>query len=98
VAGPVDLAMDAIPVGQIPLLDTWSAERHGGTGSVFDWSLAEGLQRRFILAGGLGPENVAAAIRQVRPWGVDASSRLESSPGIKDAGKVAAFITEAKRA
>jgi phosphoribosylanthranilate isomerase len=51
-----------------------------------------------VLAGGLGPDNVAEAVARVRPWGVDASSGLEEAPGIKDHGRVATFVREAKRA
>jgi phosphoribosylanthranilate isomerase len=71
-----------------------------GSGEVFDWSLAEGApsNRRIILAGGLTPENVADAIRVVRPWGVDASTGLESAPGRKDASRIRAFVTAAKAA
>jgi phosphoribosylanthranilate isomerase len=66
-----------------------------GNGLKFDWSLAPQGQK-VILAGGLNPSNVAEAIRVVRPWGVDASSGLESAPGVKDARKVQAFIEEAR--
>jgi phosphoribosylanthranilate isomerase len=66
-----------------------------GTGAAFDWNLARSLSQRIILAGGLGPENVAEAIRQVRPWGVDACSQLERSPGIKDHERVQRFIRAA---
>lgn len=71
-----------------------------GSGTVFDWSLAEGapLGKRFILAGGLTPANVAEAIEQVRPWGVDVSTGVESSPGHKDAIKVRDFIRNARQA
>lgn len=71
-----------------------------GSGEVFDWSLAEGMPsgRRVILAGGLNPENVADGIRVVRPWGVDASTGLESAPGVKDPRLVRAFIHAAKAA
>ena len=71
-----------------------------GSGEVFDWSLAEGAPDgvRLLLAGGLNPENVEQAIRKVRPWGVDAASGLESSPGRKDATKVRLFVARAKEA
>lgn len=84
--------------GTIPLLDTPDDEVFGGTGRTFDWSWVRNLGRRFVLAGGLNPSNVAGSIRLVRPWGVDASSGLEATPGIKHPGKVAAFVQEAKRA
>jgi len=72
----------------------------GGTGQVFDWRLAEDVPGgvRLVLAGGLGPDNVAEAIRTVHPWGVDAASKLESSPGRKDARKVRAFVAAAREA
>jgi len=71
-----------------------------GSGQVFDWALVEGapLGRRFILAGGLTPDNVAEAIDLVRPWGVDVSSGVESSPGRKDPRKVRDFIANAHAA
>jgi phosphoribosylanthranilate isomerase len=80
------------------LIDTPAGEERGGTGQTFDWSLVQGLEGRIILAGGLGPDNVAEAIRQVRPFGVDACSRLESSPGRKDRLKVTEFIRAARSA
>jgi len=72
----------------------------GGSGQVFDWSLAEDVPGglRLILAGGLGPDNVADAIHTVHPWGVDACSGLEASPGKKDPRKLRAFIANAKEA
>lgn len=83
--------------GSIPLLDTPHTALHGGSGETFDWALVRDIDRDFVLAGGLGPENVRTAIDLATPWGVDASSALESDPGKKDPGKVKAFIEEAKR-
>lgn len=80
------------------LLDSHVAE-YGGVGERFDWSLAPTERDRpLILSGGLAPENVAEAVRRVRPWGVDVSSGVESAKGIKDAAKIAAFITEVRNA
>jgi phosphoribosylanthranilate isomerase len=75
------------------LLDTFVPGVPGGTGETFDWSLVpEDPGCPIILAGGLTAENVAAAIRQVRPWAVDVSGGVEASKGIKDAAKVRAFV------
>ena len=78
------------------LLDTYVPNKLGGTGITFDWELAVEARKygRIILAGGLNPENVAAAIRMVKPYAVDASSGLERSPGVKDHEKMAQFIRE----
>jgi phosphoribosylanthranilate isomerase len=92
-----DGSPDEVPEGQIPLLDSAAGGRHGGTGVTLDWTAVARPERRFVLAGGLEPGNVAEAIATLRPWGVDASSGLESEPGIKDAARVAAFVEEAKR-
>lgn len=81
------------------LLDAHVEGIPGGTGATFDWTLIPGnLPLPVILSGGLDPENVAAAIQQVRPYAVDVSSGVEASKGIKDAAKIAAFINEVKRA
>lgn len=92
------LDLPALPAEVIPLLDTYRPGRHGGSGETFDWQLAERVPGPFVMAGGLGPDNVAAAVQTVRPWGVDASSRLEAAVGIKDHGMVTAFVREAKQA
>jgi phosphoribosylanthranilate isomerase len=73
------------------LLDTPSPQ-FGGSGKSFDWSLAAKFALRKIIAGGLDAANVADAIRITRPWGVDACSRLETSPGKKDERRVRAFV------
>lgn len=77
------------------LLDGFSPDAYGGTGKMFPWSIARGLPRRIVLAGGLGADNVREAIRQAEPWGVDACSRIESAPGRKDHDKMKRFIEAA---
>lgn len=80
------------------LFDSHVAE-YGGVGESFDWSLAPSVQERpIILSGGLTPSNVAGAVRRLRPWAVDVSSGVESAKGIKDADKMAAFISEVRNA
>ncbi len=72
-----------------------------GSGQVFDWSLTDGVPagvKRLVLAGGLHAGNVAAAIRRVKPWGVDVASGVESSPGHKDPRALRAFIAAAREA
>lgn len=81
------------------LLDAWSDAAHGGTGERFDWNLIPAdLPKPVILAGGLSPVNVRAAIETVQPWAVDVSSGVEVSKGIKDAALIAAFMKEVKNA
>jgi phosphoribosylanthranilate isomerase len=96
VVGKVDLSR--IGDERIPLLDTHVPDVRGGSGISFDWSLVHDVDRDFILAGGLTPANVGGAVAAVRPWGVDASSGLESAPGVKDPERITAFVREAKRA
>jgi phosphoribosylanthranilate isomerase len=67
-------------------------------GQGFDWKKASGVAERVIVAGGLTPDNVAEAIRIARPWGVDASSGLETAPGVKDHDKVRRFVRHAQEA
>ena len=81
------------------LLDAFVDGSHGGTGTTFDWSLIpDQLPLPLILAGGLNQDNVADAVRRVRPWAVDVSSGVEAAKGIKDAAKIAAFIRGARNA
>lgn len=95
------LASEARPPAAV-LLDAFDGAVAGGTGRLVDWGLAAELVRALplpvVLAGGLGPDNVAEAVRRVRPYGVDASSRLEIAPGIKDAERVRRFVEAAKSA
>ncbi len=97
---PVDVTGYARGEAPALLIDASVQSAYGGTGLTADWSAAAGLAKRFplFLAGGLTAENVAEAIRQVRPWGVDTASGVESSPGKKDAAKMKAFVEEVKRA
>ena len=75
------------------LLDSFNPSAYGGTGEAFDWSLAcVDISLPIILAGGLNETNVSAAISQVKPYAVDASSGVESAPGVKDIDKIVAFI------
>ncbi len=91
----LDLArLDAGPVEAV-LLDTPSGGLWGGTGKTFPWELARGARHRIVLAGGLDAENIREAIAAARPWGVDACSKLESTPGKKDHARMRRFIQAA---
>ena len=76
------------------LVDAAVKGAYGGTGVTADWSAAAGLAKRYplLLAGGLTSENVAQAVRRVKPWGVDVASGVEANPGEKDAGRMKAFV------
>ena len=101
---PVTIAIPVAPDGSLadalpperftPLLDTSDPERAGGSGRTFPWETARvvAATREVVLAGGLDPDNVADAVETVRPFGVDASSRLESALGLKDPERVRRFI------
>ncbi|HEY3706945.1 MAG TPA: phosphoribosylanthranilate isomerase [Terracidiphilus sp.] len=85
------------------LVDSRTATAVGGTGIAYDWNEAGrtvfgGGAARLVAAGGLNPENVAEAIRLLRPWGVDVASGVEVSPGRKDPEKVRAFVAQARAA
>jgi phosphoribosylanthranilate isomerase len=105
----VPFVIQALPAGD-PRLATAGTGPHAadvvlvdspepGSGTVFDWSLAEGAPDgvRLLLAGGLDPDNVEQAIRKVRPWGVDVVSGVEASPGRKDPARLRRFVEVAKR-
>jgi phosphoribosylanthranilate isomerase len=80
------------------LLDAAVTGQHGGTGVAWDWSLLKGtaLGAPIILAGGLRPDSVTAAIHATTPWAVDVSSGIESAPGIKDLARMAAFVASVR--
>ncbi len=86
------------PQAQGFLLDSNVAGRQGGSGDTFDWSkIPSTFDFPLVLAGGLNPSNVAAAITRVKPWGVDVSSGVEQSKGIKDAELIDQLFKEVKR-
>ena len=91
---------NAYPSADWLLFDTYDERREGGTGRRFDWSLLAmfGRNQPFLLAGGLTPDNVAAAVSMVRPDGIDLASGVESSPGVKDHAKVERLIERVRRA
>ena len=91
-------SVPAMNWGEVLLLDASRPGAPGGTGAPFDWDLCSHAVRPFVLAGGLGPDNVAEAVRRTRPAGVDAASRLESHPGQKDLGRVREFCAAARAA
>ena len=81
------------------LFDAAHTGQYGGTGGTSDWDVAQRAAKdhRIILAGGLKVENVAAAVRIVRPYGIDVASGVESKPGKKDHGRLREFIQEVRR-
>ncbi len=96
-----DLAAESARFGAARglLLDAHRSGQSGGSGHAFDWSLiTPSLASRIVLAGGLKPETVAEAISQVRPYAVDVSSGIESTPGVKSAERMRTFIDEVERA
>lgn len=88
-----------INVGAL-LVDAKSEDVHGGSGKTLPWDVLQNTDwdAPLILSGGLTPENVAEAIRQVKPQGVDVASGVESAPGVKDAAKIEAFVAAARNA
>lgn len=100
VASRADVDVAATYGGDHVLVDAKVGQALGGTGETFDWSLVTALarSRRLTLAGGLTPDNVAAAIRIVEPFCVDVASGVESAPGKKDRSRVEAFIQQTRSA
>ena len=87
-------AVDSVPARAAVLLDAHDPERRGGTGTAVDWTMAAAAAKRrpVLLAGGLRPENVRQAVAAVRPFGIDVSSGVEASPGVKDPGRLRALF------
>jgi len=100
IGGPADLAPIARYHRAAAVLLDAPGEGFGGSGQTFDWALARQATggKPILLAGGLTPENVTAAVRAVRPWAVDVASGVESAPGVKDHDKLARFVRAAKEA
>ena len=102
VGGGLDVlsAIDEHRDAELILLDSFDAKAPGGTGKTFDWEIASKAVaesgRKIVLAGGLNADNVGVALRQVKPYGVDVSSGVESQPGIKNADKLQEFVREVR--
>lgn len=89
---------EAVPLGpevEAVLVDSPTDGISGGTGKTWDWTRPPQLDKKIIIAGGLDADNVRLAIEQARPWGVDACSRIEKAPGLKDHYKMRKFILAA---
>lgn len=90
--------VDRFPHSKGILLDAFVEGEYGGTGKIFAWSKVPVISKPVVLAGGLTPDNVRQAIKQIRPFAVDVSSGVESEKGIKDHEKVSSFIREVRTA
>ena len=92
----LDKAIEAYPSADLLLLDSYDKKMPGGTGHTFDWkktsAISDSSLSKLVLAGGLNPDNVKQALAQVNPFGVDVSSGVESSPGIKDPALMSKLI------
>ena len=99
-ATSTEVDLSSTPEDVTLLLDTQDPDRHGGSGRTINWDRAAEIaaRRRVMLAGGLTPANVAQAIRQVRPYGVDVASGIEERPGVKNAQAMKAFIAAVREA
>ncbi|NKB31848.1 MAG: phosphoribosylanthranilate isomerase [Pseudomonadales bacterium] len=96
----VELEIDHYKSAKMIMLDSFSEQAPGGTGKVFDWEIAKKIvnetEQKIVVAGGLSVENVQTAVAQIHPFGVDVSSGVEKSHGVKDLEKVNAFIEGAR--
>ena len=100
IASSLERDLEDIPRDVTLVLDAHDPLRHGGTGRTIDWNRAAAIAavRPVMLAGGLTPGNVAGAVRQVRPFGVDVASGIEERPGIKDARAMTEFAAAVRKA
>jgi phosphoribosylanthranilate isomerase len=82
------------------LFDTWAPDRIGGTGRAWAWPQAKVVARQYpvVVSGGLTPDNVDGAVRELRPWAVDVCSGVEAEPGRKDHAKLRAFVAAVREA
>jgi phosphoribosylanthranilate isomerase len=94
-----DLATIQFKNGDHPLLDTWAPDVIGGTGRAWAWSQAKEVAHAYplVVSGGLTPENVGGAMRELHPWAVDVCSGVEAEPGRKDPAKLRAFVEAVRR-
>jgi phosphoribosylanthranilate isomerase len=94
-----DLTAIHLENGDHPLFDTWAPDIVGGTGQAWAWPQARVVARRYpvVVSGGLTPDNVDGAVRELHPWAVDVCSGVEAEPGRKDPAKLRAFIEAVRR-
>lgn len=97
IAGAEDVAAAAQSPADVVLLDS-NSPQGGGSGQAFDWELVRGLDRKFMVAGGLKPGNVADVVLRLKPYGVDVASGVEKEPGKKDRALLKAFLQAARQA
>ena len=94
-----DLAGLPLERGDHPLFDTWIPDTIGGTGRAWAWPQAKAVARQYqvVVSGGLTPDNVDGAVRELHPWAVDVCSGVEAEPGRKDPAKLRAFVAAVRR-